>query len=51
MYIIIQINFKNVSPLNNGQHFGDRECPLFKGFTVLCYIYFIFGKELIRFYP
>lgn len=30
---------KNESPLNNGQNFGNRECPLFRGFTVYIYIY------------
>jgi len=28
------MNFKHSPPLNSGPNFGDRECPLFSGFTV-----------------
>lgn len=25
------------TPLNNGQNYGDRECPVLRGFTVYTY--------------
>lgn len=32
-------NILHLSPLNIGQHFGNRECPLFRGFADVYYMY------------
>lgn len=32
---LLFMQFKPLPPLNNGQHFGNQTCPLFRGFTTV----------------